>query len=183
MPPSVIRTQRLILRPFNSDDANEVQRLAGDRDIAVNVLPIPHPYPVEFAIEWISLQEKKFSSGEETVYAITLHDGTLIGSAGLRFNRQHGHAELGYWIGKQFWGKGFATEAGLVLLRQGFKEAGIVRIYSRHMAKNPASGRVMAKLGMKYEGCLRRHVKKFGIFEDVCVYSVLNDEFKARETE
>ena len=82
-------------------------------------------------------------------------------------------AEIGYWIGKPHWGKGYCTEAVTALVQYGFDSLGFERIFATHFRKNPASGRVMQKAGMKFEGRLRHHVKKWGEFYDLEVYSLL----------
>lgn len=166
MPPPTIATSRLLLRPFTLDDAPAVEQLAGDRDVAATVLPIPHPYELRMAEDWIGQQEEQFRRGEEVTWAIALLPGpggpppSLIGSISLRVNREHEHAELGYWIGKPYWGQGFATEAARAVIGYGFSVLNLNRIYARHMKQNTASGHVMEKAGMTYEGCLRQHVKK-----------------------
>jgi ribosomal-protein-alanine N-acetyltransferase len=106
------------------------------------------------AEEWISTHQEKFERGELVNFAIVLrNDDMLIGAIGLVINQQHENAELGYWIGKPYWGNGYCTEAAKAVLHYGFTVLGLNRIYASHMSRNPASGRVMEKIGMKYEGC------------------------------
>jgi RimJ/RimL family protein N-acetyltransferase len=102
----VLRTDRLILRPFVLDDASTVQRLAGNRAIADTTVNVPHPYEDGMAEAWISTHEAK-SNGGELTFAITLEgDGELVGAMGLRVDKPFARAELGYWIGEPCWGKG-----------------------------------------------------------------------------
>ncbi|HEY9016603.1 MAG TPA: GNAT family N-acetyltransferase, partial [Gemmatimonadales bacterium] len=99
--PPALRTARLQLGPFYLDDAPELQRLAGAREIADTTLSIPHPYELDHAIAWIEQQRKEAARGRSTTYAVRLFDGTLIGSVGLRdIDREHSQAELGFWIGR-----------------------------------------------------------------------------------
>ena len=98
---------------------------------------------------------------------------------GLRIDQAHRRAELGYWIGTPFWGRGIATEAAKEMLRYGFEELRLHRIFAEHFAHNPASGRVLAKIGMKHEGCHRRHVLKWGEFVDAEQYGILREEWKS----
>ena len=77
---------------------------------------------------------------------------------------------MGYWIGKPYWNQGFGTEAALAILRYAFEQLGLNRVYAAHFRRNPASGRIMQKIGMTYEGRLRQHVKKWGDFEDMEYY-------------
>ena len=94
-------------------------------------------------------------------------------------NQEFEHAEMGYWIGKPYWGQGYAAEASLAVLAYGFDQLGLHRIWARHMRRNPASGRVMQKMGMLYEGCMCQHVKKWDEFEDVLIYACLKSECEA----
>ena len=89
-------------------------------------------------------------------------------------------AELGYWIGKPYWGQGYCTEAARATLDFGFEQLGLNRIFAHHFARNPASGRVMQKIGMTREGRLRQHVKKWDAFEDLELYGILKDHWAAR---
>ena len=127
---------------------------------------------------WISSHQERFDRGEEAVFAIVLKaSGALIGAIGLVLKLKQENAELGYWIGKPFWGQGYCTEAGRAVLRYAFTELRLHRVHAHHFSNNPASGRVMQKLGMRHEGCLRQHVKKWDAFFDVEAYGILGSEF------
>lgn len=180
--PTRLDTERLVLRPFTLEDAIEVQRLAGHRDIASTTWNIPHPYEDGMAEEWISTHQETFEQGKGVVYAITLKDGKLIGAISLMAMIEGHQAELGYWIGKPYWNRGYCTEAGKELLRYGFDVLGLNRIHSSYMARNPASGRVMQKLGMSYEGARKQHVKKWGVFEDLVLYGILKSDWGSQRT-
>jgi RimJ/RimL family protein N-acetyltransferase len=172
-------TERLLLRPFALDDAPTVQKLAGDRDIASVTLNIPHPYEDGMAEEWISTHQKEFEEGKSAIFAITLREGEiLIGAIGLIINQEHERAGMGYWIGKPYWGNGYCTEAAKAILGYGFNALGLNRVHATHFTQNPASGRVMTKIGMVYEGCLRQHVKKWGKPVDLKMYAILRAEYK-----
>ena len=174
-----LRGPNLLLRPFTPADALDVQRLAGDREIADTTLNIPHPYPDGAAERWIATSEALFAHGEEARFAVTTSDRALVGSAGLRIDPGHRHAELGYWIGRPYWGRGYATEAAHLVVHYGFQQRDMHRIIARHLARNPASGRIMTKLGMRHEGCDREHVIKWGRFEDLERYGLLRREYTA----
>lgn len=171
-----LQTARLVLRPFTLADAPAVQCLASDRAIAANTLSIPHPYPDGAADAWIRTHPKAFTAGKSVTFAIALPDDTLCGSIGLGLVPEFQHAELGYWIGKPFWGKGYCTEAGHAVIGYGFETLGLHRIQATHYADNPASGRVMQKLGMTYEGCRRQHTLKWGEFKDIKLYGLLKGD-------
>jgi [ribosomal protein S5]-alanine N-acetyltransferase len=172
-----LKTARLLLRPFRLTDADDVQRLAGDRDIASTTASIPHPYDDGIAEQWIATHQRHFAQGTWLDLAITLDPaGALVGAIGLRFEPEHDRAELGYWIGKPYWGRGYATEAARALVQYGFETLGLHRIYARHFTRNPASGNVLQKIGMTHEGHRRQHEKKWGIYEDEELYGMLRDE-------
>ncbi len=172
-----IETKRLILRPHNLDDAPELQRLIGDRDIAFTTTNIPHPYEDGMAEEWIQARQEKFEKGEKAEFAIVHRaQGRLIGGVGLSIDMQNESTEIGYWIGKPYWGQGYCTEAARAVLEYGFEVLGLNRVHSRHFTRNPASGRVMQKIGMKHEGHLRQAIKKWGKFEDWEIYGILRGE-------
>jgi RimJ/RimL family protein N-acetyltransferase len=165
------------LRPFLPGDAKEVQVLAGEFSVADTTLAIPHPYNDGMAEEWISTLGSKYEAGEQAVFAVLQGEaGTLVGAVGLVITRAHDHAEIGYWIGRPFRGQGYCTEAARAVIEYGFHELGLFRIYAGHFVRNPASGRVMEKIGMKREGVARRHVRKWGVYEDLAFYGILRTD-------
>ncbi len=178
-----LKTGRLVLRPFRIGDAPAVQRLAGDRAIADTTLNVPHPYADGMAEAWIESHRSEFLADRLAAFAITLPDGTLVGCISLRINRRFARAELGYWIGTAFWGQGYGTEAAREMLRYGFQELGLNRIFAHYLDRNPASGRVMEKIGMQYEGHLRQHVKKWEKFEDLTLYGILKSDWQSSNSE
>jgi len=175
----ILETERLILRPFQLSDAENVQKLAGDKQVASTTLNIPHPYPEVGAEEWIATHESKYLEGKGVVYAITLkNSGELIGCISLAILVEHNQAELGYWVGVPYWNQGFCTEAGRTVLEYGFKTMGLNRIHASYLSRNPASGRVMEKLGMLHEGTLRQHVLKWGVYEDLGLKGILRRDWE-----
>jgi [ribosomal protein S5]-alanine N-acetyltransferase len=172
-----LETERLSLRPFVVSDASEVQRLAGSWAIADTTLNMPHPYGDGVAEEWISKHQEEFDEGKGVTFAVTrMPDGALLGAISLMGMAKGHQAELGYWIGEPFWGCGYCTEAAGAVVAYAFGVLGLVRVHSCHFARNPASGRVMQKIGMKHEGCRRHHVKKWDKFEDIELYGILREE-------
>jgi RimJ/RimL family protein N-acetyltransferase len=166
------------MRPFEPSDAADVQRLAGDRAIADTTLSIPHPYEDGMAEQWISSQQMLLHVGELANFAVTLRStAELIGAIGLVINRRFDRAELGYWIGCPYWNRGYCTEAGHAVLQYGFSKLGLNRIHSSHFRRNPASGRVMEKLGMMREGLRRQHVKKWDTYEDIVEYGLVRQDW------
>lgn len=173
-----LETARLCLRPFVLPDAPEVHRLAGNRAIADTTLNIPHPYEDGMAEAWIATHEPAFAAGELATFAITLRSGgRLLGAIGLTFHPPFARAELGYWVGEPYWGQGYCTEAAARVLRYGFEERELNRVHACYLARNPASGKVLEKIGMQDEGIARQHTRKWGEFEDLRNCGLLRAEW------
>ena len=178
MPPT-LETARLGLRPFTLDDAPAVERFISDYEVARNTLRIPHPYPPGGAEAWIRSHLADEGSGTEFAFAMVRKEtDELIGSVGLSMVRAHLRGELGYWIGRPYWGQGYATEAVAAVVRFGFEQEGLERICGEHFARNPASGRVLAKAGLRREGYFPRHLMKWGELQDVVAYGVVRSDWK-----
>jgi RimJ/RimL family protein N-acetyltransferase len=170
-----LETPRLRLRPYSEADIAELLPLIGTREVAATTLRIAHPYTEQDARAFFALAEEP----DKLWLAITLRgDGRQIGGIGIRIDQQHQHAELGYWLGVEHWGKGYATEAGREMLRYGFEDLGLHRIFATHFKHNPASGRILKKLGMRHEGCQREHLLKWDQFVDSEMYGLLRKEWK-----
>jgi [ribosomal protein S5]-alanine N-acetyltransferase len=175
-----ITTERLRLRGFCDTDAKAVAGLAGHRDVAATTLAIPHPYPRREADRWIESHHQAFVAGEGISLAITLReDGQLVGAIGLSLDGEHRKAELGYWIGREFWGRGYATEAAAAMLEYGFEVMELNRIYAHHMQENQASGRVLVRIGLEPEGILREHVLKWGEYKDLVLYGLTRGRYRS----
>ncbi|NLK09287.1 MAG: GNAT family N-acetyltransferase [Firmicutes bacterium] len=155
-----------------------VQRLAGEWEIAAKTLGVPHPYEDGMAEQWITTHKVAFAEGKIVTLAVTLKPSKiLIGSISLGIERGHNVGELGYWIGKPYWNKGYCTEAARALVDFGFEKVGLNRIQARHLVTNPASGRVMQKLGMQCEGVLRQVVLARGHYKDLALCAILREEY------
>jgi RimJ/RimL family protein N-acetyltransferase len=169
-----LRTPRLVLRPFQAADAPDVERLAGAHEVASTTLHIPHPYPAGAAERWIAEHAAAWEAGGRVAFAVCrADDGALVGSIGLTVAPAHARAELGYWIGVPHWNRGYATEAARAVLAFAFDVLGLHRVQAHFKTRNPASGRVMEKLGMRREGLRRGAFRKDGVFEDVEEFAVL----------
>jgi len=133
------------------------------------------------AEEWIATHAPGFEAGSLANFAVTtLVQGELIGSIGLVIERRFDCAELGYWIAKANRNEGYCTEAAHAIVTYGFDVLGLNRIYSSHLSRNPASGRVMQKLGMTREGLQVQHVKKWDTYEDLVLYGLVREAWQSR---
>jgi ribosomal-protein-alanine N-acetyltransferase len=162
-----LETERLILRPFLLCDAQAIQRLLNDPQVSDGLLSVGYPFALPDAERWLT-------DRIANRFAITLRaSGELCGGIGIHTNAKHPRGEIGYWLGRAFWGKGYATEAARSLVRYGFEKLNLQRIAAMHFPRNTASQKVLKKIGMKREGLLRQYARKDGRLEDLIVYSVL----------
>lgn len=176
----LLQTPRLILRAFKMDDAPVVQQLANDKEVATNTQNMPHPYEEYMARRWISCHQEMFDENELLNLAVVLRKtNEVIGAIGFDIDEKNDAAELGYWLGRPYWGMGYATEAARRLVHYGFTEMKYHRIYGCHLKINPASGNVLKKIGMKYEGCRPQHIKRWGDYLDLELYGLNIVEYNA----
>lgn len=176
-----LETARLILRPPVLTDAPAIRELAGHPDIAATTLNIPHPYPEGAAEEFIENVRAAHEEGRGYSLAMTRKaDGVLMGMIAMRPRLEFRHAEIGYWIGRPYWGQGYTSEAARRMVDYGFQELNLYRIYAGYFTDNPASRRVMEKAGMTYEGTLRQHVYRFDSFHDLGYCGILREEWEAQ---
>ncbi|HEY4602451.1 MAG TPA: GNAT family N-acetyltransferase [Cerasibacillus sp.] len=170
-----IVTERLRLRLFNESDAKDVSLLCNNYNIYKSTLSLPYPYPIECALSWIANHEQNFEMGRMYEFAITdKRSGQLYGAIAISNHSHYQNGELAYWIGEEYWGNGYATEAAKAMLEFVFEEQDYHRVYARHFISNPGSGRIMEKCGMTCEGTLKDHIVKDGSFEDIVYYGIIN---------
>lgn len=152
--------------------------MAGNRAVADNRMSIPHPYEDGMAEEWISGLAPRIERGELALFAVVDKvSDQLIGEVSLRIDRRSGEAMLSYWIGEPYWGRGYGTEAASLIVRYGFEDLRLGRIRARYSPKNVASGRVLQKVGLRYEGRSRRFNTKLGMPEDLALYGLSRDRW------
>jgi RimJ/RimL family protein N-acetyltransferase len=177
-----LETERLVLRELRPDDARAIAERAGDRRVARYLIAVPTPYPVTLASRWIASRIAWWQQGRGVTLAVALRgaDAELLGTVSLRRFARDRRAELGYWLGADAWGRGYATEAAGALVGFGFSELGLARIYAHVLEGNDASCRVLDKLGMVNEGIRRQHVRKGRRLVDVVLYGMLRDEWRER---
>lgn len=141
-----IKTKRLLLRGLKSEDATRIAELGGDWDVASMTARMPYPYTLAAAHQWID----DIDPGEQ-IYGIELN-GELIGVTGFTPDPGMASAEVGYWLGKSYWGCGYATEAAQAIIDHCFSREGFSRLTCGHFTDNPASARVISKLGFEQTG-------------------------------
>jgi len=139
-----LHTPRLKLRPFQVTDAPRVAMFAGDFDVSRMTARIPHPYSERDAREFIA-------AGAVGKALAIVHANGVIGAIGLEAV-DNSRAELGYWLGRPFWGRGFVTEAGRAVIAASLRWCPTLTVTASHFEDNPASGHVLAKLGFTQTG-------------------------------
>lgn len=174
-----IKTPRLILRKIAVEDAARINMLCNDHDVASQTLRINYPCSTKETLDFIGSCNKSEDKQNHSVVLTIILQATneIIGVIGLDVETEHERGSLGYWLGKNYWGKGYATEAANALMEHGFKQLKLNRIYGCCWSDNKASSKVLQKIGMQYEGCSKQHIKKEGILKDVEHYAILNKHF------
>ena len=165
-----LETERLALRPWRTGDEDALVRPANNRKVWLNLRDrFPHPYTLRDARDWLA---RRAADADPRSDLAIEHGGEAIGGIGLmpmtdvaRFN-----AEVGYWLGEPFWGRGFAAEALKGFTAYVFDHFPVERLEAWIFATNPASGRVLEKAGYEYEATLRRSAFKDGCFLDCHLY-------------
>lgn len=162
---------RYLLRPFRRGDEASVVENINDRKIERYTLNIPYPYGPKEARQWVDLNLKQVRAGEKTQLNLAIAlDGRVVGGIGLF--KINGHsAELGYWLGVKYWGRGIVPGAVKALTRYALKELKLRRIYAKVFAVNKASVRVLEKSGYKFEGLLVKENVKHGRAVDTLLYA------------
>lgn len=175
-----LTTQRLMLRELQLEDAHAIAMRAGDREVARYLIAVPTPYPVALAARWIANRVAWWPQGRGITLAIARneHPNELLGTVSLRRFARDRRAELGYWLGVDAWGHGYATEAAGALVDFGFREMALARVYAHVIAGNDPSCRVLDKLGMMNEGVRRKHLRKGKRLHDIVLYGLLRNEWR-----
>jgi [ribosomal protein S5]-alanine N-acetyltransferase len=166
---------RCTVRPFIAADATSVASVANDRRIWLELRDLfPHPYSFADAEAYIG---RVASIDPPHALAIVV-DGNTVGSVGLEFmgdvNRRS--AEIGYWLGTPYWGRGIATEALSLVTDWAFDAHRLLRIFAQPFASNLASRRVLEKAGYLLEGTMRCSAVKDGVVRDQCIYARLSTD-------
>lgn len=151
---ATIRTERLVLRPLELSDAPRISAFTRDWDVARMVSSIPFPQPQISVEGFLLIEQARRPLEKDFAFAVDLPGEGLIGMAGAHVrgkDYQDRVVEIGYWLGRPFWGKGYATEAARAVADFA-ASLGQGPVIARHYADNPASGRVLQKIGFIYSG-------------------------------
>jgi len=176
--PERITSFPVVLRAFATGDAARVAELAGDPDVALTTAAVPHPYTIEAAKTWIASHRDTREAGVAWTYAITrTDDDALVGAIEVRASSDPELA-LGYWIGRAYWRRGYATTAVRALIAMTFLGLDNDVLGASHLARNPASGCVLEKCGMTLARRERRP-HRGGADEEMCVWTITREQWSA----
>ncbi len=172
-----LETQRLILRPLKMGDARDLFAYARDPEVSRHVLWSAHTSILQTR-GFLRSAIRQYHRGEPGSFAVVLKEsGRMIGTVGFVWvNWEYKSAEVGYSLGRAYWNRGIMTEALRAVVAYGSDRLHPNRIEAQHESDNPASGRVMAHVGMRYEGTLRQRVVNKGKYVDVALYAILRDD-------
>lgn len=175
----ILSTERLILsQPIISDLEDVVYQMNSTSEISENTLTLPFPYKEEHAHFWFKMAEEGFEKKDAFIFGIREKENLkLIGGIGLHLDLGNNKAEVGYWLGKSFWNKGYASEALQKVLKFGFEELNLNKIYASHFLHNPNSGRVLEKNGLEFEAVLKQEILKNGKYLDLKRFGLLKENF------
>ncbi|MEH6892339.1 GNAT family protein [Bacillus sp. JJ864] len=177
-------TERLCLRPLAIEDAPDVFEYASNPEISTYTVWYPHEILQESQIFVQSILDQ-YESGEMAIYGIELkEEKKIIGTCGfIEYDENHHKAELAYALSPNYWGQGFATEAAMACISYGFEKLQLNRIEAGCHASNAQSERVMKRLGMQYDGTMRKDMFVKGAYRDTKIYSILREEYDIQKGE
>ncbi|WP_242193650.1 MULTISPECIES: GNAT family protein [unclassified Pseudomonas] len=174
-----ISTPRLLLQALEMSQAEILFSLVNEPTIADNTANIPSPYTLEVAQTFIAQMQEKYRAGGLLGLGMHLREtGELIGMVSLRINARHHYGHLGYWVAAHRRNAGYAAEAARAVMDFGFTELGLQRVGSRCFGRNQESARVMQKIGLHYEGCLREAFFKNGVYEDLLTFASVRGDWE-----
>jgi [ribosomal protein S5]-alanine N-acetyltransferase len=176
-----IKTKRLLIRPWRFGDEKELAKVANNSKIARNLVDtFKHPYTLKDAKAWIKLGQNK--DRKKRIFAIVKNE-KILGNIGfsLKDKDKKYTAVIGCWLGEEYWGNGYATEALKAVTKYAFKYFKIERMEAKAYTWNPASTNVMKKAGYTCEGLSRKCTLKDGRVVDEWIYSIIKDDMKKQK--
>ncbi len=158
------------LRPFEEKDIPSLAKHANNRKVWENLRDgFPHPYTLEDAASWIQITQKRTPGLSLSI----CFEDECVGGIGVMLG-QDVHsctAELGYWLGEEFWGRGIVSQAVALYTDFVMKEFKLLRVFAEPYDHNPASVRILEKAGFEFEGILRKNAVKDGVVRDMLMYA------------
>ena len=177
-----IETRRILLRKVSLKDAADMFEYTQDSQVSEYTGWYTHR-SIQDSKLFLKYTSNNYKNNQLSCWGIVYKaEQKFIGTAGfIGWNVEHGRAEIGYALSRKYWGKGYMTEVVNAIIYFGFKTMILNRIEARCVIENIASARVMEKVGMKYEGILRKCIFMKGKYQDLKIYSILKEEFMAKK--
>ncbi|MCD6226865.1 GNAT family N-acetyltransferase [Candidatus Micrarchaeota archaeon] len=172
--------ERIILKKLRLSDALDIYKNLQDKEMVKWTLNIPWPYKKQDAVKWIRNTHYRIKKREEYVFGIILKDGDkLIGAISLmHIDWKNKNAEVGYWLGRKYWGKGYATEAVKLILKFAFRRLRLHRVWAGLFEENIASRRVLEKAGFKLEGIMKECRYRYNKWHNELKFGILKKEYE-----
>lgn len=177
--PILIEGGIINLRTLKISDAYSIYKNAKDREIS-RYTRLPYPYRLKYAYDFVRLCQENYKKKADYELGIELKKtGKIIGTISLmHLDNTRRNAELGYWLGKQYWRRGITKEALTLILDYGFNALELVRIYAKVLYPNLPSIRLLQRAGFRYEGRIRKSFFRDGNWFDELVFALLKEDFK-----
>ena len=174
-----LETADLVIRRPVMKDAKDIFRYASDPEVARYVLWEPHRSLAETR-SFVRYLRSRIRAGYPSSWVVALKGtGTVIGTIGfIWYSDENRSAELGYSFSREYWNRGFATQALQAVINAVFRSLPVNRLEAQHDVRNPASGRVMEKCGLRQEGILRSRILNKGEYVDVALYALLRSDWE-----
>lgn len=174
----ILQCSGFLLRPWKNSDAGFLPKHANNKKIAAQLRDLfPHPYTRKDAKQWIEMVS---SMNDPVRYFAIDVEGEPVGSIAITPKQDvyRMNAEIGYFLGEQYWGRGIIAEALKAIVSYGFESFDIIRIFAEPYADNLASRRALEKAGFRLEATFRKNIIKGGVIRDSCIYSILKEDWE-----
>ncbi len=179
MLPEKIDAEGFHLRKLKRSDADSILKYVNDEEVVKCTLNIPYPYTKRDAARFVNESIRKWREGKSYIFGVVI-DREVVGICSLaNVDKSSRHGTLGYWLGRNFWGKKIMSRASEAVVNFGFKELKLHRIGVGHFDENKASQRIIEKLGFKLEGTEREKIFRFGRWHNHLCYGLLEKEFSS----
>ncbi|MBD3257957.1 GNAT family N-acetyltransferase [candidate division GN15 bacterium] len=179
-----LRGERIRIRPFRRSDAEVWGALANDPDVARYLPRMPHPVPSDAPPNWV--REAHRAARQDSAYKFAIELGGKPGMIGVIsltcLNHQDRNAEVGFWLGRQYWRNGYVTEALNLVLSFAFRDLNLHRVWALALGPNESSKRLLERAGFAREGVWREGCRMHNRWHDVCSYGILESEFRALDS-
>lgn len=172
--------KRIKIRKLKLSDVQDIHENIKEKEITKWTINIPHPYPKEGAKSFIKSSHYRLRKKKGYDFGIVLKNtGKVIGGISLtNLDWENKNAEVGYWLGKKYWGKGLTTEAVKLILKFGFEKLKLHRIYAHLFEENIGSKRVLEKCGFKLEAIIRETRFRYNKWHNELTYGILKKEYE-----